>query len=86
MRALTQHSVSTIINKFAQIAMLVVYLSYFYKISRSISRQHSHKLSIVAITMGATIGLSELIWMAVVENSQPLQKSQAQFSYSCSNV
>jgi len=56
--------VSIIINKVAQIAMLAIYLSYFYKINKSISRQHSHKLSIVAITMGATVGLSQLIWIA----------------------
>jgi len=55
---------NTIISKFAQIAMLVIYLYYFYKINKNISRQHSHKLSIVAISMGATIGLSQFIWIA----------------------
>ena len=56
--------VNTIINKCVQITMFAVYLFYFYKINKNISRQHSHKLSIVAITMGATIGLSQFIWMA----------------------
>ena len=41
-----------------------VYLFYFYKINKSIQRLHTHKLSIVAITMGAAIGLSQFIWMA----------------------
>ena len=55
--------INTIINKFAQISMLAIYLFYFYKIKKSISRRHKHKLSIVAITMGATIGLSQFIWI-----------------------
>ena len=57
--------INTITNKFAQIVMFAIYLTYFYKINKTVQgNTATYKLSIVAITMGTTIGLSQLIWVA----------------------
>ena len=56
--------VNNTINKFVQLVAFGIYLYYFCKLKESISGQYSHKLSNVAIGMGATIGLSETIWLA----------------------
>ena len=43
------------INKFVQLVAFGIYLYYFCKLKESISEKYSHKLSNVAIGMGATM-------------------------------
>ena len=64
--------VNTAINKVAQIVMFTIYLFYFDKVKHTleVSSENSHKLSKVAIAMGATIGPSQLIWLAAALNAE----------------
>ena len=59
-----------ITNKFAQIAMFLVYLVYFYKLKADFcdapnSVQYNRKLFWIAIAMGVTIGLSHFFWVLI---------------------
>ena len=53
-------SINGAINKAIQIVMFITYLYYVYKINVP---QHSKHLFILAIAMGANIGISEFIWI-----------------------
>ena len=60
-----------VINKFIQIAMFLAYLFYFYKLKADFrdapdSARYNRELFKIAIAMGATVGLSRLIWILVV--------------------
>ena len=58
--------INTALNKITQIVMLTVYLYYLYKInaeSEYTQRQYSKQLLMVAISMGANIGVSQFIWV-----------------------
>ena len=53
------------LSKITQIVMLIAYLYYLYKInaeSEYTQRQYSKQLFMVAISMGANIGVSNFIW------------------------
>ena len=77
--------VNTAINKIGQIMMFAIYLFYFYKIKQNIelSSQNKQTLSKVAVAMGATIGLSQLIWLASALNTEysPISKITGSVSY-----
>jgi len=62
--------VNTAVNKIIQLTMFATYLFCFYKIKQNLelSSQHHQKLSKVAIAMGATVGLSQLIWLGTAVN------------------
>ena len=63
---LTIRHISTVLNKITQIVMLTAYLYYLYKInveSEYTQRQYSKQLLMVAISMGANIGVSQFIWI-----------------------
>ena len=60
-------SIAIGINKVVQIILFTVYLYFFYKLNtrtEQINRRFTKHLFIIAITMGAEIGLSEFIWMS----------------------
>ena len=58
--------INIVLNKITQIVMLTAYFYYLYKInaeSEYTQRQHSKQLLMVAISMGANIGVSQFIWI-----------------------
>ena len=58
-------NIDTVLNKITQIVMLIAYLYYLYKINAEneyTQRQYSKQLLMVAISMGANIGVSDFIW------------------------
>ena len=58
--------INTVLNKITQIVMFIAYLYYLYKInakSEYTQRQFSKQLLMVAISMGANIGVSQFIWV-----------------------
>ena len=60
-------SIATGINKVVQIILFTVYLYFFYKINtqtEQLNRQYTKHLFIIAIAMGAKIGLTEFIWIS----------------------
>ena len=64
--------INTVLSKITQIVMLTAYLYYLYKInaeSEYTQRQYSKQLLMVAISMGANIGVSDFIWAisAIIE-------------------
>ena len=59
-------SINSAINKVIQITMFITYLYYVYKINAEARPQHSKLLFILAITMGANIGISEFIWICTL--------------------
>ena len=67
--------VIVITNKFVQITMFLAYLVYFYKLKMAFcdgetSIQYNQMLFRIAIAMGATIGLSQFIWMLLAFDSE----------------
>ena len=61
--------ISAIFNKTTQIVLLIAYLYYLYKInakSEYTQRQYSKQVLMVAISMGANIGVSDFIWMIIL--------------------
>lgn len=59
--------INSVINKVIQIIMFVAYLYYFYKVNTQfeyVNRKYSKHLFVIAISMGANIGLSEFIWLS----------------------
>ena len=57
-------SINSAINKVPQIIMFITCLYYFYKINIQIQKpQYSKHLLILAITMGANLGISDFIWI-----------------------
>ena len=63
---------NAVINKLFQIALFIVYLCYYYKLSTSIteaseaSKKQNRALFKIAISIGGTIGISEFIFLLEV--------------------
>ena len=75
-KSLFLSNIFIIINKSIQIAMFLAYLVYYYKLkayirNAQIPMQHNQELFRIAITMGATIGLSHFIWFLLMFDPHP---------------
>jgi len=70
-------TIPTTFNKVAQILMFLIYLYYSYKLGKKIhnagmpSRQQSH-LSKIAISIGATVGISHFIYVIYLAYNLPV--------------
>ena len=63
------------LNKFIQLIMFFAYLYYFYKLNFAFRdaenlTEYSKKLFMIAMVMGANVGLSRLIWLLLVFESE----------------
>ena len=63
---------NTAINKMLQILLFIIFLTYYYNYKRTANpdmaatKKVSKQLIKIGITMGATIGVSEIIWLVIV--------------------